>query len=533
MPEDPQLKYTISGEADTGPIEQAEQATGNLKETLGSTAGELRHLTASGREGREVIHGLEAAMRGGANGAGQMAMGVGALARAAANLMAGGWIGAITVAVGLLAGALFAMKSKADDAGKGMDDAGKKADDFAKHLESLKKSAEESLKPLNDQIKQIDDHFADLEKRITEANASYDRLAKSTKNVADAQSDLAKANAIEGAGGDEKKIAAINREFDARHKLTDATEAVNVVGQKELDLKTKLDAANTKAAETAAVAAEENKRVSDQQEKSAAATQAAAKATEYYEQVLEKQKGAEDARRSAIARADLTLGAGHLAPNAIAALPESLTAKEAAVQVAQADEARKAAIGKAKEEGSTLSGLQEGAKGANEKAEKDAAAAQTAELSVENEQLVTQQDMKAALLRLEIAQKDLAAAIRENKAKEDSDKAKSDAKDQRDEERTEKADAAASEKTQRADDKAAAKMAKDDATHTREDLTEAAKEARKHNEAFHHFVKAITEAHRENKITMSEGTKVAVNAARETRETHKQSINSLSYNQSP
>ena len=533
MPDEPQLKYRISGEADVGPIQETERSTEGLKGTLGEAATEMRHLTGSSREGQEIMRGFGGAGRAGAAGVGEMIRGLRSLALVATHLIGEGPLGVLLIAIGLIGGALLAMRGHAKEAGDGLEAAGKKADDFAKHLETLKKSAEESLKPVTDRIKEIDEHFAALEKRMHEANAAYDRQAHATRELTDAQNDLAKANAIQAAGGDERKIAAINREYDAKKKVAEATEAVNTVGGKELQLKTELEAANNKAAQTAEAAAQANKAVSDQQEKSAAATQAAAKATEYYEQVLEKQKGTEDARRAAIARADLTLGAGHLAPNAIAALPESLTAKEAAVQVAQADEARRSALAGAREQRSTLEGLQAGARAANTAADKAQSAADTAQLAVENEQLVTQKETLAANIRLELAMKELANAIKENEKKDDErtqkalDKLATENKREADaaarsDAREAKGEAATAAKAHKADEHAATVEARDAQKEHTNVLREMARESKK-------SLEALKEVHSANRAT----AEVAIGAAKETRETHRQLLNSLSFNQSP
>ena len=100
---DPDLNIRITSEADVGGIRDAEQAVGGFASKAHGAAHEMREFTGSTREGQEVVRGVEAAMRGGAAGVGEMIRGLRALTLIVAHLVEeSGPLGILLVIVGLI-----------------------------------------------------------------------------------------------------------------------------------------------------------------------------------------------------------------------------------------------------------------------------------------------------------------------------------------------------------------------------------------------------------------------------------------------
>jgi chromosome segregation ATPase len=454
--EDPELGYKITGSADTGPIREAEGAVHGLKGTLGETATELRHLTGSSREGQEIFRGLGAAAKGGAAGIGEMIRGLRSLALVATHVIGEGPLGLLLIALGLIGGAFVAMKGHAEGAAEGTDKAGKAAEEAAKRMEAIKKAVDESFKPLDEEIKKINEHFAELEKRINAANAAAERMEKADKDLTDSQLELAKAREIDAAGGDEKKIAYIERRYAADKKVADAQRELNQVGNEGNELQVKKAAADEKAAELADAAAQANNKVQAAQESLNTATREGSRVITTFD---EKERVKGQLTPEAQRQLDYSIQAGNpLDPGNLehfkGASPEEKQARDEAF--ARISEARE-----------TLTDTTKSAQKANDEYAKATAAADEAALQVEREQLVTQKDTLAAINKL-------AAAEIERR---DVDKAKVDTS----ETAGDKAEEASAKATDKADASAERAEKKEAAADTRNANKEAAAEAKEHH----------------------------------------------------
>ena len=285
--EDPELRVKVTTESDGSGAEEASHGIDEIRNKSRETAGELRHLLGSAREGKEVLRGLEAGARGGAAGLGEMTRGLMGAARAASALLGSGPFGALVIVLGLLAGAWVTFKAHTHEAGQSMDDASKDADKLKKSLEDLKSAGESSIKPLVDEMKELDGEFKNLEERITAASGQADKQNDAQRELAKSARELAKEKELEGAK-DETARQYIEKKFTAQEHLEDANQKV-IESTKDLnDAKVKQAAADQEAAEKADVASRAESAVAESHARSTDATKKAAFATSFFEEQIAK-----------------------------------------------------------------------------------------------------------------------------------------------------------------------------------------------------------------------------------------------------
>ena len=247
--DDPSLNVEITTSADNTGVEQATRGIDEVRGSAGGLTHSLRELTGTSRHTAEIVRAVGAAGSGSARGIGEMVMGLRALIMVVTEAIGATGLGALALVAGALLGTFVALSRHTHEAAGGIEDVGKKSEEAAKRMEAIKKAVDEYFKPLDDEVKRINEHFAELDKRIGAAETASTRLAKATKDLTESQEELSKARAIDAAGGDEKKIAAIDKEFEAKKKVREETEKLNTVGQEELDLKVKREEAENKAAQ--------------------------------------------------------------------------------------------------------------------------------------------------------------------------------------------------------------------------------------------------------------------------------------------